>query len=97
LLLPLDTEISFGEVCKDTQFDCKQAGCKDPKSDVCTNPSCIPKAYVNDGRIDCADGSDEGTLGKLQGYIEIGWPAEDVLQLTLKLNLKHFWGSQALS
>ena len=61
----LDLEIPFGGVCKEDQFDCKRAGCTDPESKVavCTYPGCIPKAYVNDGKNDCADGSDEGTLG----------------------------------
>ena len=61
----LDLEIPFGGVCKEDQFDCKRAGCTDPESKVavCTYPGCIPKAYVNDGKNDCADGSDEGILG----------------------------------
>ena len=64
LFLSLDTEVEFGENCNPAQFDCKWAGCKDRFSKLCSG-SCIPKANVNDGIPDCADGSDEGTSGKI--------------------------------
>ena len=35
------------------EFDCNDS-----------NGNCIPLEFANDGEDDCADGSDEGTIGK---------------------------------
>ena len=45
-------------------FDCKSPGCKNPESYVCDHGTWILKTSVNNGVEDCADGSDEGTVGK---------------------------------
>ena len=45
-------------------FDCKSPGCKNPESYVCDHGTWILKTSVNNGVDDCADGSDEGTVGK---------------------------------
>ena len=49
-------------VCKSSEFDCKSAGCMNPDQEECRG-TCIPKSWVNDGEEECADGSDEGTIG----------------------------------
>ena len=48
-------------------FDCKSPGCKNPESYVCDHGTWILKTSVNNGVDDCADGSDEGTVGKYRG------------------------------
>ena len=50
-------------------FDCKSPGCKNPESYVCDHGTWILKTSVNNGVDDCADGSDEGIVGKYK-YLE---------------------------
>ena len=55
---------SLGKVvCKSSEFDCNVAGCMNPDHKKCRG-TCIPKEWANDGEEECADGSDEGTIGK---------------------------------
>ena len=46
-----------------TEFDCGPAGCSNKFGlnylDICMD-TCIPKRFVNNGKKECADGSDEG-------------------------------------
>ena len=49
-------------MCKSSEFDCKVAGCMNPDHKKCRG-TCIPKSWANDGKEECADGSDEGTIG----------------------------------
>ena len=57
--------------CKSSEFDCKDAGWISMKFIVmyvcmyrAQRRSCIPKSWVNDGKKQCADGSDEGAISK---------------------------------
>ena len=49
---------SFSEKCNETQFNCKAGSCKYNDNTYCDG-SCIPKIWLNNGRNDCTDGSDE--------------------------------------
>ena len=49
--------------CTSSQFDCKAKGCKNPESKQCKG-TCIPKHWANNGKEECADGSDEDITGK---------------------------------
>jgi hypothetical protein len=60
-ILPDDLGTSIS-TCTSSEFDCKAAGCTNPDNEKCTG-TCIPKSWVNDGKEECADGSDEGTIG----------------------------------
>ena len=53
-------------------FDCKSPGCKNPESYVCDHGTWILKTSVNNGVEDCADGSDEGTIGNINTYSNQG-------------------------
>ena len=52
----------FSATCKSSEFDCLEAGCTNPDNEKCRD-TCIPKSWVNNGKEECADGSDEGTIG----------------------------------
>ena len=54
--------------CKSDQFDCKEAGCANP--DWTCEGTCIFKGWVNNGKEDCADGSDEGAISKYMIYLD---------------------------
>jgi hypothetical protein len=54
--------LGITSTCKSSEFDCKAAGCTNPENKNC-KVTCIPKFWVNNGREECADGSDEGTVG----------------------------------
>ena len=51
----------FKGLCGANQFQCESGVCKHDKIANCNGP-CIKKNWVNDGAIDCTDGSDEGEL-----------------------------------
>ena len=49
----------FKGFCGANQFQCKSGVCKHDRNVDCDGP-CIKNSWVNDGAIDCTDGSDEG-------------------------------------
>ena len=49
----------FIGLCGGNQYQCQAGVCKHDKNADCDGP-CIKKDWVNDGAIDCTDGSDEG-------------------------------------
>ena len=67
----------FIKVCNSTQFDCKSAGCTDPENENDYDPACqgncIPKEWVNDGKNDCTDASDEGITGMIVSNFFENW------------------------
>ena len=62
--------LGITSTCKSSEFDCKAAGCTNPENKNC-KVTCIPKFWVNNGREECADGSDEGTVG-MKNYFCFG-------------------------
>ena len=49
----------FIDICGSNQFQCRSGICKHDSNADCDGP-CIKKDWVNDGSMDCTDGSDEG-------------------------------------
>ena len=49
----------FKGLCGANQFQCQLGVCKHDRNADCDGP-CIKQDWVNDGAIDCTDGSDEG-------------------------------------
>ena len=49
----------FIDICGSNQFQCRSGICKHDGNADCDGP-CIKKDWVNDGSMDCTDGSDEG-------------------------------------
>ena len=64
LYIKIDLSLSgtSTSTCKSSEFDCKAAGCTNPDNEKCKG-TCIPKSWANNGEEQCADGSDEGTIG----------------------------------
>ena len=77
-------------VCKSSEFDCKSAGCMDPEE---CRGTCIPISWVNDGEEECADGSDEGTIGTKK-FILLYFRLQLGYDLKLKANLFHVFQIQ---
>ena len=63
----------IGNDCSSSEIDCGDYGCMDP--DICKYERCLSKDWVNDGKEDCADGSDESIIGiKINFILKLQYP-----------------------
>ena len=78
--------LSGTRTCKSSEFDCKAAGCTNPDNEKCKG-TCIPKSWANNGEEQCADGSDEGTIGMKNNFysrLQLGSDLRPKLLYTFK-------------
>ena len=70
----------------------KVDGCKRPEDKYCRG-SCIPKQWVNNGREECADGSDEDTISIKKNFYFRLQMGLDLLPKLLYTSKKLYWYS----